>query len=66
MNIGEKIKNLRAVTGLSQEQFAKELKIVRSILACYETNRNQIPYDLLVAIAKYFEVTTDYLLGLED
>lgn len=66
MNVGERIKTLRVENDLSQETLANGLKIARSTLACYETNRNQVPNELLVAIAKYFKVSTDYLLGLED
>lgn len=32
----------------------------------WETGRTVIPSDALIELAKYFKVTTDYLLGLED
>jgi len=66
MIIGQKIKELRAEKEISQEVLAKELKISRSALGLYETARRQIPNDLLPKIAKFFEVTIDYLFGLED
>jgi len=66
MNVGKRIKDLRAEKKINQEYLAKELSVTRSTLACYETNVSQVPNELLVKIAKYFDVTTDYLLGLED
>ena len=66
MEIGKTISQLRKERKISQETLAKDLNIVRSTLACYETDRSHVPYELLVKIAKYFDVTTDYLLGLED
>ena len=66
MNIGAIIKQLRKDAELTQEQLSAKLSISCSTLACYETNRRQVPNNLLVALAKFFDVTTDYLLGLED
>jgi len=66
MNTGSKIGRLRREAGLTQEQLSEKLSIARSTLACYETGKSQIPNELLVVFAKLFDVTTDYLLGLED
>jgi len=66
MIIGKKLKELRAEKNLSQEALAKQLNISRSALALYETSKRQVPNELLPKIAKFFEVTIDYLFGLED
>ena len=66
MDIGNRIKQLRIDMELTQQVLAEKLSIARSTLACYETNKNQIPNELLVAFAKFFDVSADYLLGLED
>ena len=63
---GERIKLLRQDKGLSQKELAKALSIGHSTLSCYEVCRRQVPNELIVQIALFFEVTTDYLLGLED
>ena len=66
MNIGQKIKELRNEKGITQEQLAAELQISRPALALYETGKRQIPNELILSIAKFFYVTTDYLFGLEN
>ena len=66
MSMGEKVKRHRKELSLSQKELAERLMIGQSTLACYETNRRQIPYDILIALAQLFDVTTDYLLGLEN
>jgi len=66
MTIGRRVKQLRKDMALSQKELSERLSIGHSTLSCYETDKRQIPYDTLIALAKYFDVTTDYLLGLED
>lgn len=66
MNIGKTIKFLREEKELTQMQLANDLEISRSALALYETGKRQIPNELLLIIAKYFDVSMDYLFGLED
>jgi transcriptional regulator with XRE-family HTH domain len=66
MDMGKKIKSLREEKGLTQEELAKEISIARSTLACYETSRNSLSAEWIKAFSKFFGVTADYLLGLED
>lgn len=63
---GERIAEQRKKLGLSQEELAEALNISRSTLAGYEAENKHPPYRTLVKIAKYFGVTTDYLLGLTE
>jgi len=51
---------------LTQKEVAEYFSIGHSTLACYETDKRQIPHDIIIKMARFFEVTTDYLLGLED
>lgn len=64
--IGNKIKELREEKNLTQEILAKELGVSRPALAHYETEKRQVPIELIPKIAKYFDVSTDYLFGLEE
>ena len=66
MNIGDKIKDLRIEKRISQTQLAKALGLAQNTLSQYENNVAKPSLDTLVLIAKFFTVSTDYLLGLEE
>ncbi|MEZ3486511.1 MAG: helix-turn-helix domain-containing protein [Lachnospiraceae bacterium] len=61
-----RIKQLREKRGLIQEILAAELGITQQLLSRYERDITVIKIDILKKIAVYFNVTTDYLLGLSD
>lgn len=61
-----RIKNLREKRGLIQEILASELGITQQMLSKYERDITVIKVDILKKLAEYFNVTTDYLLGLSD
>lgn len=62
----EKLVELRKEKGYSQLQLSKEIKFSRTAIASWEGGAREPSLDTLILIAKYFGVTTDYLLGLED
>lgn len=62
---GEKIVEQRKRKGITQQELADALNISRSTLAGYEAENKKPSYKVLVRIAEYFGVTTDYLLGAE-
>lgn len=61
-----RIKELRENRRLIQEILALELNITQQSLSKYERDITTIKIDILKRIAKYFNVTTDYLLGVSD
>lgn len=62
----EKLKELRLEKGFNQRELAKELGYSQPAIARWETNE-QIPnIEVLAKVATYFNVSTDYLLGLND
>ncbi len=61
-----RIKQLREKRGLIQEILAAELGITQQMLSKYERDITFIKVDILKKIAVYFNVTTDYLLGLSE
>lgn len=61
-----RIKQLREKRGLIQEILASELGITQQMLSKYERDITFIKVDILKKIAVYFNVTTDYLLGLSE
>lgn len=62
----ERLKELRKENNLSQRQMAEILFIKQQSYIRYEKNTSEPSYEMLIVIAKYFKVSTDYLLGLSD
>lgn len=62
MNIGYAIQNLIDNNNMTQKQLAKELNIPPATLNGYVKNHHEPDYQTLIAIAKFFNVTVDYLL----
>ena len=62
----QKLKELREEKELLQKQLGVELGVSQVTVARWETGNREPEFDMLIKIAKYFGVTTDYLLGLED
>jgi len=58
-NISSNIKFLRKKKGLTQQQFADQVNIKRSLVGAYEEERAEPKYDLLKKIALFFEITVD-------
>ena len=63
LNIGEQIMTLRKQNKLSQEELAKRVKVSRTIVGNYERNANTPSIEVLVKIARVFNVSVDYLIG---
>ncbi len=64
--IGERLLLLRNEAELTQDELASILKINKHSISSYERNKSEPPDDIKIAIAKYFNVSADYLLGLTD
>lgn len=64
--IGQRIKDLRMSRGLTQEQLADILKISKSRIGMYEIGKREPNFEMLEAIADYFNVDMNYLLGKSD
>lgn len=62
----ERLKELREAQGLSILELSKKLGVGHSSISRWENNQARINAEQLVDIAKFFGVSTDYLLGLED
>jgi transcriptional regulator with XRE-family HTH domain len=58
-NISTNIKFLRKKKGLTQQQFADQIDIKRSLVGAYEEERAEPKYDLLKKIALFFDITVD-------
>ena len=66
MNIGEKIKYLREKSNLSQRQLSILLNVEPATISRYELNIRVPNIKTVKQLANIFNVTTDYLLGIEN
>ncbi|MDE5729783.1 MAG: helix-turn-helix domain-containing protein [Clostridia bacterium] len=64
--LGERLKYLRNEKGLGQNLLAKELKLSNASISYWETGKQEPSAEALFKLAKYFNVSADYLLGLTD
>lgn len=62
----DRIKALRVERGLSSTQLEKQLHLGNGTVGKWENLKSLPSVECLVLIAKFFGVSTDYLLGLED
>ena len=65
VNFGIKLKELRLKSGLTQKQLADRLGLTKSVISYYELQERYPSPDILMKLSTIFDVTTDYLLGLE-
>ena len=59
----KKIKDLRIDHDLYQKQIANLFKITRQQYGLYESGKRDIPVDLLIKLADFYNVSIDYMLG---
>ncbi|ERI99695.1 MULTISPECIES: helix-turn-helix domain-containing protein [Eubacteriales] len=58
-----RLKDLREDADLTQKEIAAILGIDQRVYSNYETGKREIPVRLLVALADYYQTTTDFILG---
>ncbi len=61
-----RLKELRKEKNISQIKLAMDLEINQNSISRYETGLYEADYKTLIAIADYFDVSIDYLLGRTD
>lgn len=64
--LAKRIKELRLSENMTQDEFGKKFGIVKSTVSLYENGNSTPNDDIKMAIADYFGVTLDYLLGRSD
>ena len=62
----ERLKDLRIEKGLSIQTLSKEVNIGVASICRWENGKADVKGAQLIVLARYFEVSADYLLGLED
>lgn len=61
-----RLKDIREDRDITQKEIADYLHIKQNTYSQYENGKRQLPVEVIIALAKYYHVTTDYLLGVSD
>lgn len=59
------LKELRMEKGISQKKLATDIGVSIGLICYWETGQSEPTLSNIIKLAKYFGVTSDYLLGLE-
>ena len=66
MTFGERLSMLRKERGYTQKTFAQELDVSERCIRAYENGTRHPDFQGLIALADYFDVSLDYLVGRSD
>ena len=66
MKFNERLKNIRKERNLTQKAIYTILKVSPNCYASWEQGRTQPDIENIINLCKIFNVSADYLLGLED
>ena len=62
----ERLKELRMEKGIGQVELAKALNLSKGIISLWENGLREPKLSNLIILAQYFQVSIDYLAGIED
>lgn len=63
---GENLKNLRVEKGIGQAELARAINVSNGIISLWENGLREPKLSNLIAIAKFFSVSIDFLAGIKD
>ena len=66
VDFGNTLKTLRLRKNMTQAQLAQKLGLTKSVISAYETGLRLPSYDILIHIARIYNVSNGYLLGIEQ
>ena len=66
MNVYHRLRDLREDSDKKQEAIALVLKITRQQYQLYESGKRELPMHHFITLARYYNVSLDYLAGLTD
>ena len=62
----KRIRDLREDKDITQQKIAEHLKIHQTTYSDYELGNLNVPIDILIKLAKFYETSIDYIVGLTD
>lgn len=61
-----RLKNLREDSNLSQRKLAEIMHMHKTTYVRYETGEREIPFNIVIMLAEFYNVSLDYIAGLTD
>lgn len=65
-NLNDRLKEVRTEKNISQSQLAKDTGLSQSAISFWESGERLPSIQAVIILAKYYNVSADYLLGLTD
>ena len=62
----QRIQDLRTDADMSQKQLSEILHISQRSYSHYETGSRNIPVEMIIRLANYYDISVDYLIGRTD
>lgn len=62
----DRLRELREDRGLTQKEIAAVLGTTQQVYSRYEKGENEMPVRHVVALCRYYKVSADYILGLQN
>ena len=66
MKYNERIREIREEFSMTQQKVADQLNVGQRTYADYESGKTRIPVDSLLILAKYYDVSLDYITGASN
>lgn len=63
--MNERLKQLREEKGVTQKEVAKAIGVTTSAYANYEQGTREPSIQIIINLCRYFNITSDFLIGLE-
>ena len=63
---GENLRSLRVARGLTQKELGERVGLSKAVVSKYENALGYPPLDMVITLAAFFAVTTDFLLGVKN
>ena len=61
-----RLKDIREDRDITQKTVAEYLHIKQNTYSQYENGQRGLPIEILIALSRYFNVSTDFILGISD
>ena len=62
----KRLKDLREDNDLTQEELCKRINCKQQAYSYYEVGKRNLPYEILIQLALFYNTSTDYILGMTN